>query len=388
MRALFVCPFVPWPLDSGGRIRTFQLARALAARGDVELALWCVADERDPAPLTAALSERVDGEVRLFPRTRVGAVERWTRAKYERWFASDALRDALARRGASDPPDLVHVDEMSALRSVPDLPGALVVHHHKLDLEFHARTYGDGPAARFDRDKVRRLEREAARRTRHHVTCSAGDRAALLARHPNLEIAAVPSGFDPATFAPDTWQGGARIEREAARLLVLGSLDYEPNVDGLEWLVHEVLEHVRSRATVRVVGRGPTARVRAVCDVSKRVELVGAVDDVREELARAAALLVPLRIGGGTRLKIVEALAMCTPVLSTSIGAEGLMSIDEHVVRADGARAFAAAIDTLLAAPDEALRRAERGRAAVRAHLTWDALAARLFAAWRGAVAG
>lgn len=384
MKVLVVGPFVPWPLDSGGRIRTFHLARA-ASRAGVELEGWFVGDDRDPRALERELERAGGFAVRVFDRTRVGAFERFTRAKYERWFASDHLRDALRARFESDPPDLVHADEMSVLRSVPRTPCPLVVHHHKLDLEFHARAYGDGLAARFDRAKVRGLETRAAQRTLHHVVCSEDDRDALLDRHPSLVVTAVPSGVDERAFDPDAFCADAPLAREPRRLLVLGSLDYEPNVDGLEWLARDVLPRVDADATVRVVGRDPIERVRDLCAQDARLELVGPVDDVREELARASLLLVPLRIGGGTRLKIVEALAMTTPVLSTTIGAEGLDLDADQIERADDAASFAAAIATHLGAPDAAYGRGARGRATVLERLTWDALAARVLGAWRDA---
>lgn len=385
MKVLVVGPFVPWPLDSGGRLRAFHMVRATAALEGVDVEAWFVGDERDRNELERETSSAAGCAVRVFPRTTVGAVERATRAKYERWFASDDLARALRERFASDAPDLVHVVEMSVLRSVPPAPCPLVIEHHKLDVEFHRRTFGDGVLARFDRAKVRRLESAAARRSRFHVTCSEDDRRALLERHPSLSITAVPSGVDARAFDPTNWRADAPLVREPARLLVLGSLDYEPNVDGLEWLARDVLGRVERSAQVRVVGRDPIERVRRVCAATPNLELVGAVDDVREELGRASALLVPLRIGGGTRLKIVEALAMGTPVVSTTIGAQGLDLTADELVRADTNADFARAIDDHLGAPDAAAARAERGRATVLDRLTWDALARRLAAAWRSA---
>ncbi|QDU84359.1 hypothetical protein Pla163_14660 [Planctomycetes bacterium Pla163] len=388
MKVLVVCPFVPWPLDSGGRIRTFHLVRALASEAEAttQVELWCVADERDPGPLELELARAIP-RTRLFPRSRVSAFERLARAKVERWFASNALHDALAERFRVAPPDLVHVDEMSVLRSIPDAPCPLLVHHSKLDLEFHALAHGDGAAARFDRAKLRRLEDLAARRARHHVVCSPGDRELLLGRHPLLQVTAVPSGFDPDHFAPDAC---GVVEREPGTLLMLGSLDYEPNVDGLEYWVDAIGPLVPATTRLRVVGRNPTPRVRAACARARergaRIELVGEVDDVRPELARAQALVVPLRIGGGTRLKIAEALAMRTPVISTSVGAEGLELGPRHLDLADSPEAFAAAVRRLGDDPRGTHERVDAGHRKVAEHLAWPQLAARLRAAWRSAI--
>lgn len=378
-RVLCVCPFVPWPLDSGGRIRTFHLVREARRQALADVELWCVADERPAAELEARLTREL-GPVRVFPRSASEAWQRLTRAKMERWFHSEALEHALAERLQADPPDIVHVDEMSVLRAVPErAPCPLLVHHSKLDVEFHEHVYGRGPAARFDRAKLLQLESAAARRARHHVVCSNVDRALLVARRPNVVAHVVPSGFDPAHFVPSP-----AIARENDLVLVLGSLDYEPNVDGLAFLVEEVLPLLERRVRVDVVGRNPNARVRALCGGS--VRLVGAVDDVRPHLARAAVLAVPLRIGGGTRLKIAEALAVETAVVSTRIGAEGLPLDERHLWLADDARSFARALDEALARPQLAAERAARGHAVATASLGWPSLAQALSAAWRAAL--
>jgi glycosyltransferase involved in cell wall biosynthesis len=378
-RVLCVCPFVPWPLDSGGRIRTFHLVREAHRQGLAKVELWCVADDRPAAELEQRLAREL-GVVRLFPRSASSAWQRLSRAKVERWFHSAALEQALAERLASAPPDLVHVDEMSVLRALPEhSPCPVLVHHSKLDVEFHTRVYGSGLAARFDRAKLVRLEAEAARRARHHVVCSDVDRALLTERRPSVVAHVVPSGFDPEHFvrSPDA-------ARERDLVLVLGSLDYEPNVDGLAFLVEDVLPLLEGRVRVAVVGRNPSARVRALCRGD--VHLVGAVDDVRPHLARAAVLAVPLRIGGGTRLKIAEALAVETAVVSTRIGAEGLPLDERHVWLADDARAFARALDEALQQPQLAAERAARGHAVATASLGWPSLARVLADAWRAAI--
>jgi len=378
-RILWVCPFVPWPLDSGGRIRTFHLVRETRRQALADVELWCVADERPAEELEARLSREL-GPVRVFPRSASGAWQRLSRAKVERWFHSEALEHALAQRLQTDPPDLVHVDEMSVLRAVPErAPCPLLVHHSKLDVEFHEHVYGRGFAARFDRAKLLRLENAAAARARHHVVCSDVDRALLVVRRPNIVAHVVPSGFDPEHFVPNP-----SIARELDLVLVLGSLDYEPNVDGLAFLVEEVLPLLERRVRVEVVGRNPNARVRALC--GGPVRLVGAVDDVRPHLARAAVLAVPLRIGGGTRLKIAEALAVETAVVSTRIGAEGLPLDERHLWLADDARTFAGALDDALAQPVLAAQRAARGHAVATASLGWPSLANHLAAAWRAAL--
>jgi glycosyltransferase involved in cell wall biosynthesis len=203
----------------------------------------------------------------------------------------------------------------------------------------------------------------------------------LRSRYPTLATHVVPCGFDPEYFAPDD----APRERERARLLFLGTMDYGPNVDGLSWTVSEILPRLLARrADLRldVVGRDPVAEVRAA--ESDVVRVLGGVRDVRPHIDRAACLVAPLRIGGGTRIKLLEALAMRCPVVATPAAAEGLdLEHRRHLLLAEGAEGVARAVLELV--EDPALGRAlgHAGRQRVVERYRWDALALELVAAWR-----
>jgi glycosyltransferase involved in cell wall biosynthesis len=377
MRVLVVSPAVPWPLDSGGRIRTFRLLEQAAKR--CRVTLFAVEDPRPPGEAERAL-RGLGLEVELFPRSRPPLRARWTEPKIERWFASATLDRRLEQ--AAPEFDLVHLDELLLARRLPpDRARAVLVHHHKLDLDFQRRTRPPrDPAAAFDLWKLARLERLAAARFRHHLTCSEGDRELLLQRHPGLEVSVVPSGFDAQDFAPSQPAPARRPDR----LCFVGSLDYAPNIDGLEWFVAEILPRLAARrpgVVLELVGRGAGPRIQALA--GPRVELVGAVPAVRPHLERAALAVVPLRIGGGTRLKIVEALALGTPLVSTPIGAEGLeLEGGRHLALAERPEEFAAACAALLDDPAAARQLGLAGRAQVEQLYPWPALGERLLAAW------
>ena len=383
MRALVVSPVVPWPCDTGGRIRTAKLVRALARHAEVHL--WAV---RQPwlAPGVPAALERDGAQVRVFERSRLPLRLRPARTRQERWFHSEELAQALAAPDLARRFDLVHVDEPCALRLVPpalDLP--LVVHHHKLDSLLHERLRRPlSPRARWEARQLARLERLAAARTPHHVLTSPDDAAVLAARFPRLRLALVPSGFDADYFVPRADDA----PRDVNALLFLGTLDYAPNVDGLEWFLREVWPRLRARRSelaLDVVGRDPPERLRRAAPAGVRVW--GRVDDVRPHLARAACLVASLRVGGGTRLKVVDALAMRCPVAGTPAAVEGLELADgEHLLVADDAPGYVRAVERLLDEPALARRLAEAGRARVLELYPWERLAARLAEAWRAAL--
>ncbi len=378
MRALVVSPTLPWPLDAGGRLRTTNLLRELATRHEVTL--WCVRQSGASAKAEAAL-RALGLSLRVFPRAKRGLLQRLGAPPQESWFWSPALCRALGELRA-DAFDVVHVDELCQVRTLPerDLP-PLVQHHHKLDLELAAQLATSPARAGLERERWRALERESVARTRQHVFCSAEDAARFTARHPEVSAHVVPSGVDLARFAPTDER------READHLLLLGSLDYEPNVRGLEHFLAGAWPRLRAaRPNVRlsIVGRDPDRTRLAVLPAG--VTLVGEVNDVRPWLARAGALVVPLDVGGGTRLKLVEAAAMGCPIVTTAVGAEGLAFADGvHLSRTGGIEALGEVLIEELAHPKGLARRAAAARELTVARYGWDRLAASLEDAWLGA---
>jgi glycosyltransferase involved in cell wall biosynthesis len=383
VKVLFVCPFVPWPLVNGGKIRTYHLVRSAARLAEIHLRIVSEPDQPQDAadalrPLCASLA--------FFERARPSAVQRWTRPKLERWFHSPALHAAVERDLASGGFHLVHLDELLLARVVPpDRRISVIQHHHKLDtLLYDNLSAAEGPKRHFDLWKLRRLEAESARRYRHHLLCSREDAEVLRRRHGALDCGVVPSGFDPTHFAPSE----PPVARDPRRLVFVGSMDYGPNADAAVHFVRDVLPLVRARrddVVLEIVGGEPTPEVRALAGPG--VTVTGRVPDVRPYLERAGVVVVPLRIGGGTRLKIVEALALRAPLVSTATGAEGLGLVDgEHLLLADAPELFAQRVLELLSDPARACALGERGAAFVQRRYRWDALASDLVEYWEHVV--
>jgi polysaccharide biosynthesis protein PslH len=171
-----------------------------------------------------------------------------------------------------------------------------------------------------------------------------------------------------------------RTEPSEPRLVFTGSMDWLPNEDAMTYFCHDVLPLIQQqepRVRLSIVGRAPTPAVRALA--SNSVDVTGTVDDVRPYMEKASVYIVPLRIGGGTRLKIFEAMSMGKAVVSTTIGAEGLPIVDgTHAIVADQPRAFASAVLSLIR--DKARRKAveEAARSLVVEHYDWSAVAGEL----------
>lgn len=223
--------------------------------------------------------------------------------------------------------------------------------------------------------KLARYETQVCSSVDRVVVVSAEDRRALMQLSPAIDAAVVPNGVDTDFFAP------GNQDPQGDCLLFTGTMDFRPNIDAVRWFVEEVLPLVRRRrpAYLRVVGRNPAAAVRSLARPGI-VEVVGEVEDVRDSFRQAAVYVVPMRIGGGVRLKLLEAFSMALPVVSTSMGAEGVEGLrdSEHCLLADTPAAFAGAIIQLLEDRELARRLGAAARELACSRYDWRAIVPKL----------
>jgi len=226
---------------------------------------------------------------------------------------------------------------------------------------------------RFEAAKMRSYERSSIGKFQRVIAVSEQDREFMSQFMPSDKISVVPTGVDLEQYRSSS--GG-----QSTRPLVMftGTMDFEPNVDGVEYFCREIWPRVLKAvpdARFRIVGKNPVAAVRRLA--SETIEVTGTVPSVAEHLQEAWVLVVPLRMGGGTRLKIYEGMAMGRAVVSTSIGAEGLdVRNGKDIFLADGVETFAQAIITLLREP-ELRKRYERAAAELVARFDWSSVAER-----------
>lgn len=202
------------------------------------------------------------------------------------------------------------------------------------------------------------------------IAVSESDKALLESLAPGSRTYAIPTGVDTRYFSP-------RHEPVQENSLVFtGSMDWLPNEDAIMYFTKEILPHIRARipsVTLTVVGRHPSPRLLGMLQTFPNVRCVGAVDDVRPFISRHAVYVIPLRVGGGTRIKAYEAMSMGKAVVSTRVGVEGLPLRDrEHVVLADTPKAFAEAVVALLRDPDMRRQIEKAARDFVERHCSWE----------------
>jgi polysaccharide biosynthesis protein PslH len=387
MQILWVKAGKMWPVDTGGKIRSFNILRHLARNHQVTLLSYYGGD-RDPDYETAiakqlpgahtiytaapegTVAQSIDYILRL-PSTAPYAVKKFTHPK---------VRDEVARRLKDGSAEVAVCDFLSASLNFPEAsPTPVVLFQHNVETMLWRRMADTEKSAlrkmsyRIEARKMESYETRMLRRFRHVIAVSDHDRKELLALAPGCTITVVPTGVDTEQYQPTP-----SITGGPPRIVFTGSMDWEPNIDAVEYFCRDIFPSILAQfpdARFQIAGRNPYPRVKKLASAS--VEVTGTVPSVAEYLRNATVVIVPLRIGGGTRLKIFEAMAMKKALVSTSIGAEGLdVTSGKDCLLADDAQTFAAAILAVLR--DPALRRTyEDNAAALAARYDWSQIARR-----------
>jgi glycosyltransferase involved in cell wall biosynthesis len=382
MRILWVKAGRILPVDTGGKIRSFNLLRQLASRHELTM-LSYYAGARDE-DYDRALSDQFPGSVSVAtggPTSTPGVAADYVRHLLSSSpyavtkFTSRAVRNRISDWMEEGRFDVMICDFLSASSTFPTvLRTPTVLFQHNVESVLWARQ------ARHEPNPVKRLafaiearrmtayERAAVGRFHHVIAVSESDRMLMADMIDPKRISVAPTGVDLAQYRAAA--GDHAVENV---VLFLGSMDWEANVDGVEYFHREVWPRVRAAvpdARFRIVGRNPSPRVLRLAE-DPSVEVVGQVPTVVPHLRAAAVFVVPLRIGGGTRLKIYEAMAAGRAVVSTSVGAEGLEFSDgRDLLLADTPDAFAKAVTMLLLDRDRR-RGIEHAASAQAARFDW-----------------
>jgi glycosyltransferase involved in cell wall biosynthesis len=376
LRLLWVTPHLPRRGVNAARERWWQLTARVAARHDLTLLAFVDPEDEPAAPalppglaavhLVPRRFHRPDDPLALLPRTVAGGL------------ASPDFRDAVAARLAGERWDVVQYEYVEMAHCIPGPAPRSILTVHQLGFAqegdaWRAQGGGARAAGVFLHRHLRELDFElrAVRRVDHVITMSDEDAARLLRFHPDLGVSVSPCGVDCAEFRPAAEPPPAAVE-----LVFVGHFGHPPNVDAMRFLVHDVMPRMGRAVRLRIVGRDAGPAVTALARPGA-VEVTGAVDDVRPHLAAGAVFVAPVRFGTGMRGKILEALALGRPVVTTSVGAEGLGAAPgRHLLVADGAGDFAAGVRRVLDDPALARTLGAGGRALVESRFDWGAIAA------------
>ncbi len=391
--ALVLAPRLPWPLDDGGHIATWQSLWAISREYDTTLV--ALVPEADAArPLPGAFAE-IGVDV-----VRVGHRPPWTplalaRGTFGRWpymlarYRNATLDATLRRMVAARRPVLVMANKLHMTTYFDALAGVpAMLRAHDLEHEWLER-YADrltNPLVRaYARAQARRTvqaERELYARCRLVLPVQEREADAIRALAPGTRVEALPIGVDLSRYRP-------RAPESPPLVTLMGSWDWAPNADGGRLFLERSWPRVRAvapQARLRVVGKKLPV---ALADAARRAggEPVGYVEDMTLEFARAAVMPVPLWMGSGIRVKIIEALAAGAPIVSTPLGAEGLeLEHGVHALFAETPEAIGDAVGALVNDPERARRMSEAGRELARRTLSQEAIGERMLAACRAAL--
>ena len=378
------------PPDLGGRIRSYHILKELARRHQVTLFTFYAEQADDAHTALKEAFERIECLPLKMPAPRsLAETLRYGRNLFSSnpytmsKFCRPEVRKRLGRLLEEENYDVLICDFLFAAGVIPwQIPCPKVLFTHNVEAVIWKRQYevARNPLWKLiswrEYRAVERSERWYLSRADEVLTVSEVDRTYFARFIDPARITVIPTGVDVEYFQP------ALIPERPGLLVFTGAMDWMPNEDGILYFVNEVLPRIRAEfptVTLRLVGRSPSARIRALAESSNGVQVTGRVEDIRPFVHDAEVYVVPLRIGGGTRLKIFEAMAMGKAVVSTTVGAEGLpVHNGQDILLADSAQELASHVFTLLR--NATIRRSlgQAARRLVAENFGWERAAARV----------
>jgi glycosyltransferase involved in cell wall biosynthesis len=387
MKLLWVKADFLHPTTRGGQIRSLEMLRRLRARHEVHY----VAFEDPYHP--EAVSRSHEYCTRAYPikhhvppRRSLAFVGQLIQGVLSaepvsiRRYRSTAMRQRIEGLLSSESFDSCVCDFLTPAVNFPDLRSVVLFQHNVESMIWrrlarNASSTSIRAYLHLQADRMERFERQICRTAAHVVAVSALDAAMMRQQFGIEDVSDIPTGVDVAFFTPHS------AAPPVADLVFVGSMDWLPNIDAVNFFVDEILpliRHKRPACSVAIVGRAPSPALVDRARSDRRLVVTGTVGDVRPYLWGAEVSIVPLRIGGGTRLKIYEAMAAKIPVVSTTIGAEGLnVSAPRNIRLADTADEFANQCLHLLDNADVRTQMAEAAYQMVASDFSWDTAARR-----------
>jgi len=366
MKILLISQILPYPPKGGSPQRVYNLLKECAKTNEIHmLAFYRKRHQAGPAEIQEAVKalKLYCKKIEVFKIPADHSRILWfllllfnllSPLPYSVWlYSSRKLKEAVKRYLKSESYDIMEIGEIGLAnyaRLAPEIPKVLVHQNVESQLLYRRMRFLKNYFSRaylwLQSVKLRRFERAAGNLFDFHITVSEADRKTLLEIYPRARIAVVPNGVDTDYFRP------TNHEMEPNSLIYVGGMTWFPNYDAMLYFIKDILPLIRAEipdTRLHCVGRQIDNKFHDIAAKESGLRIHGFVDDVRPLISRAAVFIVPLRIGGGTRLKIVDAMSMGRAIVSTSVGCEGLLAKDgENIVIADSPKMFAEKVVELL----------------------------------------
>jgi sugar transferase (PEP-CTERM/EpsH1 system associated) len=388
MRVLHFAPRICWPLDTGAKLRNYHLARVLARQARVTLLAFNHHDESSSSfvnPYEQVIAVKRDAAY-TFAKTVRGL---WGRTPLPVLnYTTDSMKQALQRILDEKDFDVVQVESIHLMAYLPIIRSAckrplVICDWHNIESELMRRYSQREPnlLRRAYAGKTARLmsdfESRALCEFDAHLVVSQKDAERLRNLNSEARVFVIENGVDTGYYSDAQIEKAAAAPRDAPgkkRIVFVASMDYHANIEGAVSFAREVWPRLHARKpglVFTIVGRDPSKEVRALA-LTPGIEVTGTVDDVRPFYGNAVAAIVPLNVGGGSRLKILEAMAAGVPVVSTTLGAEGLDVLPgENILIADTNEQLVEAIDGVVEDEERRNRLGAAGRALVSSRYDW-----------------
>ena len=388
---LMLTPYLPYPPVSGGRMRTYNLVKHLSKDYAITLVSFGRPEEKalDYAPMADLCEQFIVVDRDSSPGTLQAALMSLTSAKpiTTRLYHTDEMTATLGRIIRETRPTVIHVESFYMLQNLPEGHGIPVLLSEPA-IEYlawarHARVaqpWYTRPGIAVEAAKMRVVEPRVWAQADMVGAMSEIDAQIIQKAAPTSAVTLTPNGVDVNFFNKNV-----AVERDSVTAVYMGDYKYFPNSDAISYFAHEILPLVRQKKPdfrLTLLGKDPSPEILAL--QSDTINVTGLVDDTRPYLQSSAMFICPLRSGSGTRFKLMEALACGCPVVSTSLGCEGLGAVDgEHMLIRDTPQAFADAIVSLMDNPQQGEAIGTAGRAWVVEHHAWERSAALVDEAYR-----
>ena len=391
MKILYLTPYVPYPLNNGGLIRVYHMMVNLGSKHDVTAI--CMEPDNDAQAQGIKVIEETGISIETVPVARhqkkklkrIYQLLSLVSAKPYQYkqFHSVAMQNAVTRHLSEGDYDLLLVEfsQMGYFQLDTDIPS--FIDQHNVEYEIMHRTYETekNPLRKLlaysEWKKFYKQEIENCEKFTGCLTTSIRDAEILQQRSPGMECHIIPNGVDSEFFRPTDSD-----DFDPNMVLFTGTISYYPNTEGILWFYKNIWPLIKEKnpqATFCIAGKEPPPEVQAIADKDESVTATGMVDDMRDYYYKASVVVVPLRVGGGTRLKILEGMAMSKSIVSTSVGAEGIDHTDgQNILLKDTPEDFSEAVVTVM--KDTALRQKleKGGRDLVEAKYDWRAVTDKL----------
>jgi glycosyltransferase involved in cell wall biosynthesis len=396
-KILFLCQNLPFPPDGGAMIRSYHTLRLLGR--EFEPTAVCFyrrslkKSSEEVREAVAGLSDLAD--VQAFPIPQDTSLLRLVAdhgrsllggRTYTRWtYDSQVAREAVRRLAAERSFNLIHLDSLDLAAFLPDLPEVpWVCAHHNVESQLlrrraRAETGLKAAYVRHQASLMEKEERQLCGRFDLNLVVSEEDRRVLAGIAPDARFLVVPNGVDTAALQPSP------APPAPDDIVFVGGQTWFPNRDGMEYFAEQILPLIRAeRPEVRVTWVGRASEGEQERYAEKGIHMTGYVDDIRPHVHRGSCFIVPLRVGGGTRLKILDAWALGKAVVSTSPGSEGLEVIEgDNMLVADTPLGFAEAVLQVLRDGDLRERLERGGRRTAEQTYDWEVIGSEMLTAYR-----